>query len=153
MALTKYLRDTADARFTNKAAKITNAEYDSTLRSFHDDVDALTASIAAITNGVLNEVQETDTDVTWDGTSSSVHCETDAGVMGITLSTVSAGVIGTRVHIMDKNGDASTSNITVSGQGGELINGAASLVMNTNWESVTLEAILDAGVVAWMIVN
>jgi len=139
MALTKYLRDTVDARFTNKAAMITNAEYDETLRSFHDDIDALTAQLALAAGGVLNGVQVVIATDDWNGESRYVHIYTTDSAIDFTLLSAQA-IEGMTVSISDYAGNAAANNITIYTEGAETIDGAATLVLSTNYDSVTLQA-------------
>ena len=56
------------------------------------------------------------------------------GAVTITLPT---GVLGTVYVVKDCGGAAGTNAITIQGTGGELIDGAATAVVNTNFGSLT----------------
>jgi len=60
-----------------------------------------------------------------------------AAVTSLTLMTAQV-VAGRIVIIKDSGGAAATNNITIDTEGAETIDGAATLVMNANYESVTL---------------
>lgn len=146
MALTKYLRDTVDARFTNKAAKITNAEYDETLRSFHDDIDAINANLALVAGGILQGIEVvTSTPTTITAESPNVVCRTDDTNYSILLPTAMTDTPGTVVTICDENGNANANPIVVTCESGDLIAGAANYTMSVNWQCATFMSIDDNG--------
>lgn len=152
--MSKFLRETVDPRFTNKAAKITNAEYDETLIDFHDDIDALTAQLALSAGGVLDGIQVvTSSPENWNEESPKVVCRTDDMAYSILISTDAVSVPGMKVTICDENGNANANNITITCEGGELINGSGSYVINTNWDNVTLMAIDDNGTPAMIVIG
>ena len=60
-----------------------------------------------------------------------------AGACTVTLQTDQV-VDGRRIEIGDISGACSTNNITIATQASETINGAATLVLNTDYANVTL---------------
>lgn len=62
---------------------------------------------------------------------------TTTGVVTITLPTDQT-TVGRILTIKDAGGNASTNNITIATQGSETIDGAASYVISSNYESVTI---------------
>ena len=63
------------------------------------------------------------------------------GTGAVTSLTISSAIIaqaGRQITIIDSGGNASINNITIDTEAGELINGSATLVMNTDYQSVTL---------------
>jgi hypothetical protein len=59
-----------------------------------------------------------------------------AGVVTITLPTAQAALAGRPYVVKDESGAAATNNITVDTQGAELIDGAATDTINTNFASI-----------------
>ncbi len=57
-----------------------------------------------------------------------------AGAVAITLISAASVAAGTVVTVKDESGSAATNNITVSPQGGQTIEGAASQVLNANYD-------------------
>lgn len=145
--MAKFLRTTADARFTNKGAKITNAEFDETLIDFHDDIDLINTNLSLVAGGGLQGIEYLDGPAeTWNGESPNVAARTEDQAQGIFIPSASVNTEGTIVTIFDLNGKAGTNNITILCEGGELINDAVNYVISTAFESITLMAILDEGV-------
>lgn len=64
-----------------------------------------------------------------------LECDTSTGVIGLTLP---AGVAGKSYEVKDIDGIAGTSNVTITPDGAETIEGAATLVLGINWQAVTL---------------
>lgn len=62
-----------------------------------------------------------------------------AGAVTLNLPAVAGLTAGTRIEVKDISGNASTNNITIDANGSETIDGALTFVINTNYESVTLE--------------
>ena len=60
-----------------------------------------------------------------------------AAVTALTIPTAQA-LVGRKIIFKDAGGNASTNNITIVTEGGELIDGQATYVMNSNYESITL---------------
>ncbi len=69
-------------------------------------------------------------------TNAIYSCDTTAGVLTIDLPTGAA--TGRQIWIADATAQAAANNITVTTAGAELIIGAASLVLNVNYQSVLL---------------
>lgn len=67
----------------------------------------------------------------------------------ITLPTAWATDEGTTVIVKDESGAAATNNITIQGQAGELIDGAASAKIDSNYGALSL---LSTGT-AWMVTS
>lgn len=57
---------------------------------------------------------------------------------GDTVIVPSNAVVGQPFHIQDESGTAGTNNITIATAGSELINGAATAVVNGNYDSITV---------------
>jgi hypothetical protein len=60
-----------------------------------------------------------------------------------------AGTDGQIFVVFDASGAAATNNITITGTGGQLINGAANYVISTNFGAVTLQFIVSA----WTVIS
>lgn len=149
---TLYLRETTDARFTNKGSKITNAELDGTFIGLHDLIDALEATIELSAGAVIYGVQDEAGDVSWNGTSPQLEIDTTDSARAITLPTATC-VQGYRVTIIDDSGNANSNNITISTEGSEQINGSDTLVISSDYGAVTLAAVVDnGGDVQWRII-
>lgn len=63
----------------------------------------------------------------------------DLAVAGPSVVNLPAGVTKQVFVVLDGKGDAATNNITINGNGGQLINGAASYVLNKNEACVILQ--------------
>lgn len=87
-----------------------------------------TVSITALDN--------TDSPYTVLSTDYHMSCDTTAGVLVVDLP--NAPATGTSYVVKDLSGTADTNNITISTAGAETIDGAATFVMNTEYESVNL---------------
>lgn len=72
---------------------------------------------------------------------------TATGACTITLPSSQAAIEGRFYTIKDEGGNASSNNITIVGEGGETIDGAASAVIGTSYMSLT---VYSTGT-AWMI--
>jgi len=66
---------------------------------------------------------------------------TGGGAVTVTLPPAGLN-LGRRFTV--KKMDASANNITLDGNGGETIDGAATLVWNTQWTAYTVEAVITA---------
>ena len=66
---------------------------------------------------------------------------TSAGPITLTLATADASGFGTHILIVDHIGQASSNNVTVDTQGGELINGGGSLTISTDYGVLWLMSI------------
>jgi hypothetical protein len=64
---------------------------------------------------------------------------TNLSVAGAVAVTMPTGVAGQMILVVDGKGDAGTNNITISGAGGQLINGAATYVINRNTAGVLFQ--------------
>jgi len=73
------------------------------------------------------------------------------GAVSFTLPDITDVAFGTTYTIKDGVGSAGTYNITVTASGTDVIDGAATYVMNTNYDSVTVVAWGDIGGNYWMI--
>ena len=62
---------------------------------------------------------------------------TGTGACTITIPTAQI-VAGRSIRIIDSGGNASVNNITVVGQGGELISGSASAILSGDYNSIDL---------------
>jgi hypothetical protein len=60
-----------------------------------------------------------------------------AAVTSLTLPTAQV-ISGRVIHIKDAGGNAGSNNITIDTEGSETIDGAATLVLSANYESVSL---------------
>lgn len=67
---------------------------------------------------------------------------TVAGAVAVTLPT---GVDGQIFYVVDGTGDANTNNITITGSGGQLINGGATYVINASRGAVGFQFSSSAG--------
>lgn len=75
---------------------------------------------------------------------------TSPAAVAVTLPTGTNGRVFT---IVDATGDAGTNNITVSGNGGQTINGATSYVINTNRGWVMVQFSTNAAINGWFVIN
>ncbi len=105
---------------------------------------ALSTFLIALGNGaaVTEEMKQamrvaTTTPVTVSATTDCVVA-TKLAAPGAVAVNLPAGVNGQMFAIVDQLGDAATNNITITPNGAETINGAATYVMNQNNESVIL---------------
>jgi len=65
--------------------------------------------------------------------------DSTTGTSSVTLSS-SDTTSGKIIRVMDKNGNASSNNITVDTESSETINGETSAVLNSDWESLTFQS-------------
>jgi len=98
--------------------------------------NGLTVGMATATNSATYTTDKNDV---------TVLASTSTGTITITLH---ASIQG-QILIIKDTGAAATSNITITPNGGDTIDGAASLVMATNYESVTL---VGDGSTGWFII-
>lgn len=135
MALT--LRETTDARFTNKGAKLTNSEMDANFVGLHDLIDANASNIQLIAGSTLFGVQELENTGEWNGTSPVIEVDCSTNTPTITIPT-EYEVSGMRVTIIDIAGNANTNNITIVLESGNNISGAANYQIATDEGAVTI---------------
>lgn len=106
---------------------------------------SLTAFLVALGNNASNSTYSvqavrvaTSTPVTVSATA-DFGVYSDLSVAGAVAVNLPAGVAGQIFVIGDGKGDAGTNNITITPNGGQTINGAATLVLNTNRQVVMLQ--------------
>lgn len=68
-----------------------------------------------------------------------VMVDTSTSAITVTLGSVEV-YEGSVVKVVDKSGNASTNNITIDTAGSETINGETSVVINSNFEALTLQS-------------
>lgn len=81
---------------------------------------------------------------TWDGESLAVQVK-GSGARTVTLPDPTNAVAGLEVTIVDALGNSGAGNITIDPSGSGTINGAATLVLSTNYSSARLQWV-SAGV-------
>lgn len=106
---------------------------------------SLTAFLVALGNNAANAVYgiqavriATSSPVTVSATT-DFGVYSDLSVAGAVAINLPAGVAGQIFVIGDGKGDAGTNNVTITPNGAQTINGAASLVLNTNRQVVMLQ--------------
>lgn len=105
--------------------------------------DAVTNDIV-VNGGIINELQIITSNLTLSNTSGNsgnnsyaIGVDTGSGAVTITLPNDAAKTNGRSYKIFDAGGNASTNNITISGNG-LLIGGSSSITISTNYESTLL---------------
>lgn len=74
-----------------------------------------------------------------------VLADVSSGVATVNLPAVSAANAGRQIVVKDSDSNAATNNITIDGNGGETIDGSATLVLSTDGESARLVSDGSAG--------
>ena len=77
---------------------------------------------------------------TWDGESHTIHMK-GSGARTITLPDPDNAIPGSEVLIVDALGNSNAGNITIDPSASGTINGAATLVLSTNYASARLQFI------------
>ena len=97
-----------------------------------------TASFGGLTSidSLIVDREEVTADTTTDGNSFYFGCDT-VGADTITLQTADT-VAGRIIVVKDEGGNATAQNITIDTQAGALIDGAVSITLNADDQSVTL---------------
>ena len=72
------------------------------------------------------------------GVDDGAFIDVTAGSITITLPAVASAVTGKVYHIKDADGNAGSGNITIDGNAAEQIDGAATFVLNVNYQSVSI---------------
>lgn len=123
--------------FNGNNYAIPNTAGESGWTSLTDYLVALAANAA--TQGAFKQAIRvaTSSPVTVAATDATVVSDlTVAGPVAVSLP---AGVTKQFVILVDGKGDAGTNNVTITGNGGQLINGNATLVLNTNYQGCILQ--------------
>lgn len=126
-----------NAVFNGVTYSIPNTAGESGWTSLTDYLVALAANTS--TSGALKQAIRvaTSSPVTVSATDATIV--TDLTVAGAVAISLPAGTTKQILIIVDGKGDAGTNNITLTGNGGQLINGSATFVMNANFQGVILQ--------------
>lgn len=140
---------------TNSIASGTTAQTLTTVAQTQGQEDYMAFRV---NHGLINDVTVLN-DANYDAsTSANLQAATPTYIFptlsagrGFTLPDISDVAWGTEITVMDGKGSAGAFNITITASGTDTIVGAATYVMNQNYQSVTLVAWGDIGANYWSI--
>lgn len=116
---------------------------------FKVSITNLISSLAITTGSARNQRTTTATPIVVGSTDQIISCNISSGPAACTLPSAATRV-GVPLTFKDL-GQAAAHNITLTAAGGDTIDGAATYVMNNNYQAVTLVPFNDGTNSGWMV--
>jgi hypothetical protein len=83
-------------------------------------------------------IDDTDSPYTATTSQSIIGCDSSSGAITINLPAAASATAGFCFKVKDEAGSAGTNNITLDPNGSETIDGETTVVMNSNFQSITI---------------